>query len=202
MRPKMSFFEIIKEHGFPNRFKRFCCSYLKEYKVLDNSIQGIRRCESTRRAERYKEPVICRYGNKKNHVNVLLPILEWSDKDVEAFIKLRKIQCHPLYYDAEGRFHVERRLGCIGCPMQSDNGISDFKRHPKFLRRMIQCGQIYLDTHPNVKSRRLFRNVYNLVYFNLFCKTMSDYLSKTNINLFGERLDCKKYLEDYFKIEL
>ena len=76
VKPKKTFFELIQNSGFPTRRARFCCDKLKEYKILDNSIQGIRRSESTKRAELYKEPVICRiYGSKKNHVNVFLPIL-------------------------------------------------------------------------------------------------------------------------------
>lgn len=60
MAPKMTFFELIAKKGFPTRRARFCCEVLKEYKVLDNAIQGIRRCESTARAERYKEPMSSR----------------------------------------------------------------------------------------------------------------------------------------------
>lgn len=183
---------------------RICCRTLKEYKILDDSVQGIRRCESTKRAARYKEPIICRiYGNnKKNHVNVCLPILDWTDRDVEEFIAMRGIKCHPLYYDKEGKFHVERRLGCIGCPLQYDRGVKDFKEHPKFLRRLVQCGQIWFDTHPNASSHKKFETVYDLVYHNLFCKSYEDYLVRKQPSLFGEVLDCKKYLEEYFGIDL
>lgn len=58
--PKETFFHIIEKHGFPTRFRRFCCEHLKEYKILDNAVQGVRREESTRRAARYKEPIVCR----------------------------------------------------------------------------------------------------------------------------------------------
>ena len=125
--PKESFFSIIRRKGFPTRRARFCCEVLKEYKVLDNAIQGIRRCESTARNKRYKEPIICRMYNKKDHVNVFLPILDWSDKDVADFINAHQIKCHPLYYQ-NGAFDVRRRLGCIGCPMASDNGLAGFER--------------------------------------------------------------------------
>ena len=99
IRPKESFFRLVGKFGFPNRYYRFCCSALKEYKVCDIAIQGIRRSESKKREERYKEPQICRfYGSKKNHVSVFLPILEWTDEDVSEFIKERNIKCHPIYY--------------------------------------------------------------------------------------------------------
>ena len=134
LQPKLSFMQIVAKKGVPTRRARFCCSELKEYKVLDRAIQGIRRCESRARKERYKEPEICRVYDKNNKVKVYLPILDWTDADVERFVAERKIECHPLYYDQQGNFHVERRLGCIGCPMQSDNGKEDYKQYPKLLK--------------------------------------------------------------------
>jgi phosphoadenosine phosphosulfate reductase len=81
-RPVKSFFELMAEKGLPNRNYRFCCDVLKEYKILDNTVIGIRRCESTKRAKRYNEPTECRFfGSKKNHVNQIYPILDWSDED-------------------------------------------------------------------------------------------------------------------------
>lgn len=49
LRPKQTFFQLIEQNGFPNRFMRFCCRYLKEYKVLDRCIMGVRKAESTKR---------------------------------------------------------------------------------------------------------------------------------------------------------
>ena len=96
IRPKKSFLQLVSEKGLPTRRARFCCEKLKEYKVLDKAIQGIRTCESSARSKRYNEenPVICRiYGSKKNHVNVILPILSWTDDDVKEFIEERGIKC-------------------------------------------------------------------------------------------------------------
>lgn len=98
IRPKKTFFQLISERGFPSRFCRFCCSELKEYKICDRAIQGIRRSESLKRAEIYKEPEMCRVYSAKEKVKVYLPILEWTDDDVAEFIKERNIKCHPLYY--------------------------------------------------------------------------------------------------------
>ena len=39
IRPKMSFLNIIEKKGFPTRRARFCCEYLKEYKVMDKAIR-------------------------------------------------------------------------------------------------------------------------------------------------------------------
>ena len=98
VRPKKTFFQLISEKGFPSRVSRWCCSILKEYKICDRAIQGIRRSESKKRAERYKEPEICREYSAREKVKVYLPILEWTDEDVAEFIKERNIKCHPLYY--------------------------------------------------------------------------------------------------------
>lgn len=141
IRPKKTFAQIIAEMGFPTMHRRFCCGILKEYKVYDRAIHGIRRSESVRRARRYKEPEYCRLYGKEEKVRVYLPILEWTDKDVEAFIKDRGIKCAPIYYDEEGNFHVERRLGCIGCPLASEHKrIEQFKKWPGILKMYLRGG--------------------------------------------------------------
>lgn len=91
--PKERFFDIIARKGFPTRRARFCCEVLKEYKILNNSVQGIRRSESTKRAKNYaeNEPIICRNYSKSEHVNVFLPILDWSDNGVADFKQYPKM---------------------------------------------------------------------------------------------------------------
>lgn len=201
--PKISFMGLVSKKGIPTRRARFCCSELKEYKVLDRSIQGIRRSESNARKERYKEPEICRVYGKDEKVKVYLPILDWTDEDVARFVAERNIKCHPLYYDEQGIFHVERRLGCIGCPMKSDNGKGDFKKYPKMLRALIKSAQRFLDTHPQCSSHKKFSgNAYNLVFQDLFCDSYDDYVTKMSTDLWGGQLDTKQFLEEYFKIEL
>lgn len=58
VRPKVSFFQLIERKGFPTRRARFCCEYLKEYKIMDKAIQGIRQSESVKRAKTYNEPTM------------------------------------------------------------------------------------------------------------------------------------------------
>jgi 3'-phosphoadenosine 5'-phosphosulfate sulfotransferase (PAPS reductase)/FAD synthetase len=176
---------------------------LKEYKVLGRALHGIRRSESKARDERYKEPEICRVYDKNNKVKVYLPLLDWTDEDVARFVAERGVQCHPLYYDEQGVFHAERRLGCIGCPLQSDNGKADYKKHPKLLKRLVKSARVFLDTHPDCSSKKKFSdNEYNLVFHNLFCESFDDYETKVSEDLWGSRLDTKAFLEDYFGVEL
>lgn len=202
--PKERFFDLVKRKGAPTWRVRYCCDVLKEYKILDNVVLGIRRDESKKREKLYQEPIQCRNfrGSKKNHVNMYLPILDWNNNDLVKFIELRGIKCHPLYYDEQGNFHVERRLGCIGCPMQSDRGKSDFKKYPKFLRRLIQCEKIYLKKKPDCGAAKKFEDAYRLTFNNLFCDSYGEFIVKTQPNLFGEEFDAKQYLEQYFGIEL
>lgn len=203
IRPKMSFLNIIEKKGFPTRRARFCCEYLKEYKVMDKAIQGIRRSESTKRAKLYTEPTICRiYGSKKNHVNVILPILDFTDKDVEEFIKERCIKLHPLYYNEDGSLNIKKRLGCMGCPLKHDNGLADFKAHPKLVRAWLRAGQKWWDSHPNIRSKENFSDIYELFVSSIFFDSYEKSMLAIRWGVFNDRIDCKKWLEDYFKIKL
>lgn len=202
--PTINFFDLVKKKGCPTMRARFCCEYLKEYKVLDRAVQGIRRCESVKRAKRYSEPEVCRtYPHKQGKCRVYLPILEWTDADVAEFITERGIKCHPLYYDEQGNFHVERRLGCIGCPLRGDKGKADFVKYPKFLKRLIASMQEWLDTHAHAHAHAKFGNVYNIVFHNLFCNTYAQYQNLVTGGMFPETaIDSKEFLENYFKIDL
>lgn len=105
LRAKVSFFHLVAQKRFPSRFSRFCCEKLKEYKVLDKSVIGVRKAESRKRNERYNEPTECRYygaKTEKNHVELIYPILEWTDEDVRDFIIDRKLKLAPIYYNGGG----------------------------------------------------------------------------------------------------
>ena len=162
--PKATFFELIRKNGLPNRFTRYCCRVLKEYKVLDKAIIGIRRSESTKRAARYSEPTQCRYyGAKKpeNHVEQILPILDWTDEDVLDFITDRNLKLAPVYYDTDGAIHIERRLGCMCCPMISEKKrVAQFKQYPKMALAYIKAMQAYREAKPNSASVLMHDDVY------------------------------------------
>ena len=200
IRPKLTFAELIQKKGAPTRFARFCCEELKEYKVRDVSVMGVRRSESKKRAEQYSEPTQCRfYGSKKNHVEAIYPILEWTNEDVAAFLADRKIKCAPIYYDAEGVFHVERRLGCMCCPLASKKKcIDEFRKHPGMVRFYIRNMRIFRTTHPDVKVCKYFSSEYEQFAYHVFYQELP--LKKFKQQMFDA--DWKKLLEDYFGIEL
>ena len=201
--PKESFFQLIGEKGFPTRVSRWCCSVLKEYKVCDRAIQGIRRSESTKRAERYKEPEVCRVYSAKEKVKVYLPILEWTDEDVAEFIKERNIKCHPLYYRGGG-FDVTKRLGCMGCPIQSRRKmIQEFKDNPKLLKAWIRAGQkrYTSEKYQNGKAKVKFKDAFEAMGYLLYCDNMEDFKEKTHSMLFGD-FDWKEFLQKEFNIDM
>ena len=202
IRPKKTFFQIISEKGFPSRFSRFCCSELKEYKVCDRAIQGIRRRESRKRAERYKEPEMCRVYSAKEKVKVYLPILEWTDQDVEEFIKERNIKCHPLYYK-DGQFDVTQRLGCMGCPLASrKKRIQFFKDNPRWLKAWIRAGQkkYTSEKYQNGKAKVKFKDAFEVMGYMLYCDNMQQFEERT-YNLFGD-FDWKEFLQKEFNIDM
>ena len=201
--PKKTFFQLVSEKGFPSRFARFCCSALKEYKICDRAIQGIRRVESRKRAENYKEPEMCRVYSTKEKVKVYLPILEWTDQDVEEFIKERNIKCHPLYYRGGGQFDVTKRLGCVGCPLQSRRKrIQEFKDNPKFLKAWIRAGQkrFQSEAYQNGDSKYHFKDAFEVMGYQLYCDNIDDFKEKT-YTLFGE-LDWREFLQKEFNIDM
>lgn len=202
VRPKKTFFQLINEKGFPTRVSRWCCSVLKEYKVCDRAIQGIRRSESTKRAERYKEPEVCRVYSAKEKVKVYLPILEWTDQDVEEFIKERNIKCHPLYYRG-GKFDVTKRLGCMGCPIQSrKKRIQEFKDNPRLLKAWIRAGQkrYKSEAYQNGGAKHKFKDAFEAMGYLLFCENMDEFKEKT-YGMFGD-FDWKEFLQKEFNIDM
>lgn len=207
IRPKQTFAQIIEDKGFPNRWRRFCCGVLKEYKIHDRAIQGIRRCESNKRAEMYKEPEMCRLYPHGEKVRVYYPILEWTDQDVETFIKDRGIKVAPVYYDEEGNFHVERRLGCIGCPLANlHTRMEQFKKWPGILKLYLRSGDRWLKNKPHTKTASKFNNVWELAYFYIMLegkvRDFDDFRIETSGGMFPEMaLDCESILRKEFNIE-
>lgn len=203
IRPKLTFLDIIRKKGTPTRRARFCCEILKEYKIYDRAVQGIRREESTKRMKNYKEPEQCRLYSNGEKVRAYFPILEWSLEDVARFINEQGIRLAPAYYDEAGAVHYERRLGCIGCPLKSDCGRADYRRYPKLLKAIIKAETDYLESHPNVRARAIMGDAYGVIFNNLFCDSREQFESRVRPDLFPEAaINPREYLSNYFGIEL
>lgn len=200
--PQKTFFQLMAQKGYPSRFVRFCCSELKEYKILDKVLIGVRKDESIARSKRYDEPTKClNYRGKEQHVEAFFPILNWSDKDVADFISAKNIKCHPLYYDEQGCFHVERRLGCMCCPLAyKKHRIEEFKRYPNMVKAYIRAGQQFRDTHPDATFTQRYENIYDAFVRFLFYERDHEF-QQDKFGLFG-KTDYKQLLMDYFNIAL
>lgn len=204
VQPKENFLNIIRRKGMPSRFNRFCCEILKEYAILPRAVLGIRRDESRKRAERYKEPEQCRVYSGGNKVRQYLPILEWTNDDVKEFIEQRKIKCVPVYYDKDGNFDVNRRLGCVGCPLASrKNRRADYLENPKMLLAQVKAMQDYWDKRVTAGAvsatmETCNRNAWVYFYATLFYDTIAEFKDKCTNLLFD--FDIEAYMKDYFKI--
>ena len=203
-RPKESFFQLVARKGFPSRFSRFCCEKLKEYKILDKAIIGVRKDESRARSNRYNEPTMCRfYGAQKeeNHVEQIYPILEWTNEDVKEFILDRGLKLAPMYYDEEGKIDVTRRLGCMCCPLASrKKRIIEFQKHPLIAKAYLRAGQKFMDSHPKCKAREKYENVYEWFTRDVFFSRNEEWEAVSK-SFFGKP-NFKKFLEDKFGTDL
>lgn len=204
LRPKISFFDLVAKKGLPSRFYRFCCEQLKEYKVCNKAIIGVRKAESSKRAAIYKEPTECRYyGEKKeeNHVEAIYPILEWTDEDVRDFIIDRKLKLAPIYYNSGGQIDVSKRLGCMCCPLASQRKrIAYFKEKPRMARCYLRAGKRFWDTHPDSHVQDRYADIYEWFTRNVFFLREKDW-QEANNSLFGKP-NWKEFLEREFGIDL
>lgn len=196
--PKESFFELIRKHGLPSFRFRFCCHYLKEYKILNTAVWGVRADESPARKKIYTTFNFCKVYSKQSKVNVFAPIFDWTLEDVTNFVLDRKLTLAPCYYDENGNIDFSRRLGCLGCQLQWNRGIEDFKKNHNFLRAYLRAGQKWCDTHP----RELFDDVYELFVYRVFYHDTESYKRFFKQKTLFDRKTAKEYLEDYFGIKL
>ncbi len=199
VQPKKNMLQLIEENGWPSRWARFCCRELKEYKIYDRAIVGIRRSESAARAKRYNEPEQCRIYRDGKKVRQYFPILYWTDEDIVQFVRERELRLHPHYYDEQGNFHVDRRVGCIGCPLGS-RCLEDYKEYPTIFRARVKAFCRWWKKHPHTKTAQTFPTPYHALYMKFFCRDMRQYYESIG-GLFGD-IDIKGWLEDKFNIGL
>lgn len=196
IRPELSFLDLIERKGLPSMFRRFCCAYLKE-RYIDNYVfMGVRADESVKRRLRYDSYEMCRRYPHGLKSHALFPILDFSFSDIRDICLRHGIEQHPLYYDTDGVFHAERRLGCIGCPLQSDRGRADYRQYPKLLRQVVRRLLRYCHSHGRSEHDAYLMVVYQLFYSN----HKSKLFEQTYHGLFTQ--DPKSFLEDYFSVSL
>lgn len=121
--PKMSdgtnrsFYKMIRKHGTPSRFSRWCCSYFKEgginqYLKEENNILlflGMRNDESSGRSEYEFEWKNEQWVNKT--WTSCLPIRKWTELELWLYTIYNNIPINPKYTKGY------QRVGCnISCP--------------------------------------------------------------------------------------
>lgn len=203
--PPASFFKLMQKKGIPSRWRRWCCEKMKEYKILDKQILGVRAAESTRRAARYVEPTGCRwYGAKseKNYVQQLYPIFDWTDADVLEYITERGIKLHPHYYASSGEIDVSRRVGCMCCPLQGRKKlIADFKTYPNMLKAYIINTRKYLDAHKHTLTyQQCGGDVYKFFLRTIVFDSYEE-VDERCMTLFGS-ISPKVLMEEIFGVKL
>ena len=148
--PEKSFFELLVKKGYPTRQFRWCCELLKENAGNGRLvITGVRKAESARRSKR-RMVEICYRDTRKRYLH---PILEWSDKDVWEFIRLRKLPYCSLYDEGWSR------VGCLFCPMNTKR-IEHLHKYPAvaaavaraFNKRYKYCQERNLTSAKRFKS--------------------------------------------------
>lgn len=196
IRPKYTFLQLVEKKGLPHMFRRFCCQFLKEYYHAPYVMTGVRAEESVKRAKRYIEPTSCRIYTKTKRVEIAMPLLNFTDNDIATIVTSESIQCHPLYYDADGTFHVERRLGCLGCPLQSDRGRSDYLQYPILLKQLVKRYLRYIETHP------MNRDPYDYLLYQLFYSNHGEQRYQQTYHGLFPAPDPNEFLENYFHVKL
>lgn len=158
---------------------------------------GVRRDESKARADRYKEPEHCKIYSKTNKVRQYFPLLDFTKADVKEYIEQNNINCHPKYYDEAGKFHVERRLGCVGCPIAYwKRREEDFLRWPGFIKVYLSGMREYMKTHPNANLHTYFKDEYEWFVMQLYFDRLADWQQKF------KGINNKDFLSQKFNIQL
>ncbi|GHT33144.1 hypothetical protein FACS189434_06570 [Bacteroidia bacterium] len=194
LRPPKTFFQIVSEKGLPSRTRRFCCELLKEkYGIGKRSIEGMRREESPKR--NLYEPEQCDSRKWMCNAQHILPILEWTEKQVWDYIHENNIP-YMKYYDAPYNF---KRHGCVGCPLSSQKiKKKEFRQFPKYAIAFMNAIEKYMTTHPNSMLSKTFSDKYEAFYFYTRDNETILKFKQRKSGLFG--FDFKEYVCNYLGI--
>lgn len=147
---RTNYYDLIAKKGLPNRQARWCCGYLKEINGRHQTvILGVRRAESTKRANR-------QLYTERDGKHILNLIVDWKDTDVWEFIKTHNLP-YPSIYD-EG----QKRAGCIMCPLACRAArIRDYETHPQHVKAIERAVEARLRTIQEERERERVCGLYN-----------------------------------------
>lgn len=132
LKPRTTFWQMLRKWGPPGRWCRWCCRHLKERPgaVLGGiHLVGIRADESRARRDR---PVV----DPRKHDVMLNAILDWTELDVWTYIEDRGLPYNPLY-DKKG----VHRVGCMACPFSSRAIRAEKVLYPWFYKKYETVAQ-------------------------------------------------------------
>ena len=137
--PKDFFTKLLEKRIWPRKNTRWCYTELKMRAFqkalrelgLDGFYTGLRREESIRRRDR---PI--KYWNVKARYWLVNPIIDWSSRDVEVYIKKHDLPLNPCY-----RFYGT--TGCWYCPFLTKEKVMRIAlRPPELMERLIPYEEI------------------------------------------------------------
>lgn len=187
-----------------------CCNYLKKYPSRDWQIEhdykgtltGERRDEggvrelAAKRREKSGDRLCLRFRDGKP---LMSPIIDWSDEDVNEYIKQYNI---PLS-DAYTKFNMIR-TGCIGCPFSQDLEFNlkllyDHDR-PRYKAIMFYLKDVYIAQNVDLPFDRAYqnerRNKWQYFYSDLRYRMTSQYRDSSH-----EYKDRDKNWESSYRME-
>jgi len=160
-KPEITMWDLIVKKGMPPTMnQRYCCAALKEVRGKGRiCVTGVRWAKSARRKKNRKALEIMTSKAKdkmlfedndsdrrlfetciKQGKRIINPIVDWENADVWEFIRNRKLKYCVLYDNGS------RRIGCIGCPMNSRAG-AELEAYPKYKAAYLRAFQRMIDKH-------------------------------------------------------
>jgi len=134
-RPPKDFFTLLMEKRiWPRMNTRWCYAELKMKAFqkaardlgLDGFYTGLRREESWRRRDR---PI--KYWNVKTRYWLVNPIINWTESQVQAYIRKHNLPVNPCY-------RLYGTTGCWYCPFLTKQKIVRIAlRHPELMEKLI-----------------------------------------------------------------
>ena len=144
LKPKQSYFDMVKRYGFPTRSRRWCKWRLKVRPVrrfikdmdMKNVIlvSGLRIYESNLRKRMKKENFVKQKITFHNFLRCLVfhPLLDWNDKDICTYVNRFHLKVNPLYQI------YGRAFDCWCSPYKTPANFAMLKiNHPRLFDRLL-----------------------------------------------------------------
>ena len=193
--PKEKFIKLVEKKGMPTIDRRFCCDRLKERIGAGNVVLTGVRAEESRKRAGYAQVMIhsrrvehqgtdpgrkvswleqtehqCIRGKDRVMVH---PLLEFTAKDIWAYIEERGLPINPLYEKCG-------RVGCMFCPFTSDAQLDYYeRRYPLFKKSILAA----LEKNLTRRKQSPFSNATQLYRWWRSKKTVEKFLAEEKIML-------------------